>query len=507
MDYPTEREVLSIIDEIICAAVNSKENKSPDPRKRKRVSAAPTLKQTKFKEDCDTKKIRRKARKLSQSKGKSLPKTQQKTKAIESWWSKCTKNKKDTQQTSQAPHQSRDSDSTEHANSVKNIITYSEFCQHLEESDSTTLSTSAYTTPDNTSEEDAFLYQLHQQLSHHQMEAEATDQNKSEHSACNIATDDFNTATSSFDMEVEDINNPKVLSLEVVMAMFNDLKIQVDNSNKGVSELRSEIASTSKSLTQAIISKVENNIQSHLNNMKLQQDKKIEKLEDELRNQKQVNQILINTLDEVHKNYTDIEQRIENLELGAARNCVMISNFECGLKKWECIRDLYEMFSSFLNVEVLIDDVFPIGNQTPANLVVVFQSGEDKRAIFRAKKLLKNYVTSNGKPCYINDYIPTATTEKRRRQNDIVTTNQEKKEEDRLDIQYAAGGIKIQNSTYVKKVSPPTPKEILDAATNRCAQIMQLKISSGSEITKNNNRFVGFVADANSHRDIRDLYV
>ena len=163
-------------------------------------------------------------------------------------------------------------------------------------------------------------------------------------------------------------------------------------------------------------------------------------------------------------NMKDMEARLENLELGASRRGITISNFQTREKKWQKIEDLYDLFNGFMEGGVVIDDVFPIGSNVPPTLVVLFQNCDEKRWILRNKSMLKELQVENGKPCYINDYVPSATLEKRRRIQDIVKENNSKKDDNKtkVEMKYTRGGLKIQNETYCKKVNPPTPREMVD---------------------------------------------
>ena len=512
--------IASIIDDIISQVLLICELKPKEQRKRKR-SNFPVFKQTKLKEDKHwqgaTIKLKRKARRLRKSNNPKCDprcdnsvKLLSKLKAIDKWWSSCAQTNCDQKPVKpiNASHITNPLQ-VELTDQNPKVLSYKEFCQQIGEENSFTSTSASAPESINTSSEDVFLLHLHQQLSNRQQQMDQLNKEGDLNTSVDVEGPHamMDTDNNTNVEMMQDLADPKMLSIEVVMQMFNDLKLKVDAGSQGIEDLKKQMHGSSSALAQAVSVKVGNELQGQLNTIRLQQDARIQKLEEKLEQQGKVNEILTNTVDEMYRCFAEFEQRIENMELSSARNSVVISNFDCGQKKWEKIRDLYDMFNSYLNIEVSIDDVFPVGNQTPPNLVVVLQSGEDKRQLFRVKKLLKDYVTSSGKPCYINDYIPAATTEKRRRQEDIIYQNDKKDDSSKLNIQYAPGGIKIQNATYTKKVNPPTPKEVLEAATDRCDQIMKIAITAGQEHKKDGNRFVGFVTAAKSHKVIRDAYV
>ena len=162
-----------------------------------------------------------------------------------------------------------------------------------------------------------------------------------------------------------------------------------------------------------------------------------------------------------------------------------------------------------LEQEVIIEDVFHMGNQDIPTLAVVLQNQEEKRALLRSKSKLKGWSTNNGKPCYINSYTPTATNEKRDRLQEIFANNEEKDQEDnsRLQMEFVKGGLKIQNSMYRKKVTPPTLKELIDIDSERLKQIMAIPLNKGQEISTEGNRFVAFTAPAKNFQQIREMYM
>ena len=143
--------IKEIIEDVITSALETALKSSLENKKRKRDNIT-LLKQTRIKSDSEITKIRRKAKKLSKTKERERPHKHLSTKKIDNWWTKCAN--------SVALKQSKAATSEEET-SAKNTITYTEFCQFLDDSASTDTSASAaVSTSLNTSEENTFLKHL-----------------------------------------------------------------------------------------------------------------------------------------------------------------------------------------------------------------------------------------------------------------------------------------------------------------------------------------------------------
>ena len=291
--------------------------------------------------------------------------------------------------------------------------------------------------------------------------------------------------------------NPQTMDITMVKTMFDDLKKKVD-------DVQQCSAATLQNITEA----VRKELQSQLSGIHEQQNEKIEKLTSEVNLVKHKNKVLTNVVDSFYTEFKELEQRLQNVEVTAAKRSIIVKNLAVRSKKWEKIQDLYDLFNGFLELDVIIEDVSVMGSQTPPNLIVSLQSMEHKRRIMSRKSWLQELDVGQGKPVYINEYFAASSRTKQRRLQDIFDANKSKEgTAEHLAMEFVKGNLKIQNEVYKKKVAVPTPRELVDLPTEQLKIIMKMDLKAGREFSKEGSRFMAFTAPVANHRTIRDMYI
>ena len=140
----------------------------------------------------------------------------------------------------------------------------------------------------------------------------------------------------AFEVEMENATNPKAMDISMVFEMFKELKNDVSKLEKASKNIASEVST-----------KINSEVQEQLSNFEEVQNKKVREITQEMDKLKYTNKVLVNTVEEVCNELKDLELRVENLELNAAKRTITISNFECGEKKWQRIQALYSLFNEF----------------------------------------------------------------------------------------------------------------------------------------------------------------
>ena len=100
--------------------------------------------------------------------------------------------------------------------------------------------------------------------------------------------------------------------------------------------------------------------------------------------------------------------------------CLSGLKVDGNLKKWQNILDISSFLSDSLQMEVVVDDYFSLGDLEQRQTVLIFQTIEERRQIFRFKNMLKG-IQHQGREVIISDYLPPAALDKKKRERDIFT--------------------------------------------------------------------------------------
>ena len=109
--------------------------------------------------------------------------------------------------------------------------------------------------------------------------------------------------------------------------------------------------------------------------------------------------------------FIDLTTRMETLEFNSTKKKLLLSGvkIDSNLKKWQNILDISSFLSQSLQIDIVIDDYFSLGDLEQRQTVLIFQSIEDRRQVFRFKSYLKG-ITHQGKEVYINEISTTSIT-------------------------------------------------------------------------------------------------
>ena len=258
---------------------------------------------------------------------------------------------------------------------------------------------------------------------------------------------------------------PKTVNLEIVMAMFEKLqeaKMSPTNNDQPKSS-QNEVLQEVKTAMEAIDD----------------QDKHISSLFREVDYYKQKSTIMLGVIEDLNMTVQDLTQKVENLEINQAKKSITVTGIQLERnRKQDNIEFMYYFFQNNIGIQVDIEDVFLLGGGESSSVcVVTFATLQEKYAVFNNKGRLKGQTNEDGKPYFINDYLPTTTNEKKKRERDIIKQN--KSAEKPLEIKYTRQGLTIQGDVYRKKVSPPTPRELINISSAKIGEILKQKITKG----------------------------
>ena len=263
---------------------------------------------------------------------------------------------------------------------------------------------------------------------------------------------------------------PEVIGILSVKEMFEQLKGDMQILKTKMEDMEKKQV---KEVSQNIVEQCKNDIVKAMD-ITLQQDKdEFKKMRQDLKHFKFRNRVLMNTVDSMSTKISDLKARIDNLELSGSKNAITISGFSVSEKKYEAAAQIEDMIETQIGVQISIDDLYINGQDTSKLIIVYLQNAQQKRDVMRFKSYLKGF-TSNGRNVYINDYLPATTVERRKREGDIFRLNDQKQQP--AQMAYKKGKIIIQGELYIPKVTPPTPRQLIDVSTADLDRILKNKL-------------------------------
>ena len=304
------------------------------------------------------------------------------------------------------------------------------------------------------------------------------------------------------EMETNAATNPQARSLTTVQQMFTDLKMQMDDLKSSVQKIEER---KTHQMDQSTINKCVSKVIQKANSELSVDPSQITKMKEDIKHLKFQNRTLTNVVQRYNVELEEIRQRMENIEVASAKRALTISGLFIDKKKEDGIDQIQTFIREYLELDVLVEDYYKMGANDPKLLVVYFQSIYDKRQIMKYKKYLKDVKNKEGKEIFISDYTPAATMEKRKREQQIKQQNEELPTP--AKISYPKGRLAIQNETYVPKVAPLTPKDLVDLSPKEVDDILKMSLEAGPPITMDKSIFEGYTASVQNYQEIRNLYV
>ena len=152
--------------------------------------------------------------------------------------------------------------------------------------------------------------------------------------------------------------------------------------------------------------------------------------------------------------------------------------------------------------------MYQMGSHDPKPIVIIFNTSEDKKAVFQQKHRLKSYRNKNGDGYFINDYLPAKINEKKRREREIIkTVKSEDVQDDTNKIEYTKAGLKVGPTVYTKKVRPPHHLDLLKLKSGDMDEIQKIMVKKGTPIQKEGNTFIPYCADARDTQAVNNAYL
>ena len=301
------------------------------------------------------------------------------------------------------------------------------------------------------------------------------------------------------------VHGPETMSVRTVLEMFGTLKQEMIKMNDKIQtmtpakdiEIPEELKEQCKD---AALQCFADDLQEGSN--------KVEKLQKDLKAAEMKNRILTEVVQQYDVRMSEIENRLNNLEINNTKKMVILTGLYASEDKKELIQQVKDFLGDNLGLSVPVEDAFQIGSYDPKPIVIVLQSMEDKRMIMEYKSLLNRVTNQDNQKFYINDYYPAPTQEKRKRERAIYSVNKalDDEDENKMDMKFTKAGLRIQGEIYFKRVRAPTPKELIETSLDDYDAMMSVKMEHGRIIERQNSKFLAYTKSVDTHYEIRQLY-
>ena len=208
----------------------------------------------------------------------------------------------------------------------------------------------------------------------------------------------------------------------------------------------------------------------------------------------------------MHQVIGDLTKKIEDIENTVTKRYMTLSGLEINdYSKQNVIREVEAFIEYEMNVQVRVEDAYPIGQAVPRQLVVMFLTLQDKHIVLQNRASLKGLVNAYDQQYYFNEYYPTATNEKKRRERDIRSINKEQVN-GKMEIKIEKKQLQVNGEAYIKQIHEPTPEDILDLSTAKYEQILSLPLSEEVKLQEKDSSFYAFTASVSSFSAIQASY-
>ena len=284
------------------------------------------------------------------------------------------------------------------------------------------------------------------------------------------------------EMEENTQPNPQVLSIATVLEMLKSVKEEIKNDfNSEFTKARQE----DEKIFELKMTEMRQNVKAEVSqsvHQSLDDHPKVKRLQNELSYWKFKTETLTDVCDRLHTEVVDLTTRIDNLELNNSKRMFTISgmSFDMWKEKQDVIHDVEAFLKKAMKLEIIVDDYFVLG----ALIVIITQTLEDKRLVIKAKSMLKDYRTETGGKVYINEYLPPIAQEKRRRDKDVIQMATPVDPEEEFNVFYDKSGLNLQGNVYKKRITIPTPKDLVNIPLEDLDRILKLSMQKGKEIVQ-----------------------
>ena len=219
------------------------------------------------------------------------------------------------------------------------------------------------------------------------------------------------------------------------------------------------------------------------------------------------NDLLTGVVSRMNDELQEAKSRITQLEAFNMRRSIVLNGYYRKEKrKVDYIIELEDFFMKEANVEVIIEDAYPIGNAKPKAMVIVFETVRYKHDIFQKRQRIEAVINKDGVALKMFNQKSMENREQGRRFNDIFQSNDAKEEREKVNIEVKQGKLIIEGEPYVKKVSTPGAQALLNMDTHEIDNILQVPIYKGGKIEQQGSTFIAYTTAVETWQAVQLAY-
>ena len=203
----------------------------------------------------------------------------------------------------------------------------------------------------------------------------------------------------------------------------------------------------------------------------------------------------------------ECKRDIEMLKEKADRSIVKIAGL-IEKKNEDCAEIVKTFFRDVLKVTgtVPLVDTHRVGKGDDRLMIVYLANPRDKGRIFACGKNLKDVKNRNDKPYNIFDQLTAKKRAEKNRKRQLHAANKAMEAKDQLEMKFNRGDLIVDGEKYVKKVRPPSCREILQASKAVRLARIEAKAIRGETVTVEDQEFVGYSAAVKSLKEVNLAY-
>ena len=308
-------------------------------------------------------------------------------------------------------------------------------------------------------------------------------------------------------LETASDRNLKVMDVRTVIQMLSKLKQGFTSTTTQMSQQLGATKKEVEDLLQQKTTELETHFKTQMerdiqNTISIYQQE-IKDLQLKANNQERKTKLLSDIVQREHLIRQDLARRLDSVETNNAKRCAILSGIYIQGKKKDIKQQVVNFLKDALGKRPRVEDAYTLGKQEACTTVIVFESVKEKTEIFQHKGKLQDL---EGRPIYLNDYLPQAINESRRRERAIVKQI-ETDPQDSTKTEYTSKGLKIRTSHYRKKVLAPQPGDVLELEPKELDDILSTKLTVGSKVRMEDSIFMAYGIDVKDYGTIRKAYL
>ena len=287
------------------------------------------------------------------------------------------------------------------------------------------------------------------------------------------------------------------MDVRTVMAMFNSLRKEIkDELTEMKADIQAinytgEVTEESKKKMAKVMKVMENYDESEEKKRWVRQNRR-----------NTVQEGAMHRLDVI---VSELQNRIEKLELQNAKRTLVISGFYASEKRNVCRQQLEHFFSNNMEIQVNIEDLYFMGDFSPPNIVVILQSQAEKKLVFKNIGKIKTFVNKDDRKIIFKDYLMPMEYEKRHRQDEVLQDNEER--ENKQDISFQGRNMLISGFSIPNQVQVPDPTTVLQMKEEELDKIWNLPIKYGPQLFQKGNTILAATIEADDFQSVNNAYL